>query len=253
MQKHTYLNLNNLKLVGILQKPKKPSTHCIILTHGLGTDKDENGTYITLAETLSKKFHTFRFDFQAHGESEGKQQSLTIKREINDILSTINYLKTLNYKTFSIIASSFSGAPTLYLIKKYPIKSLILWNALIDYKTIKNPKTDEQKKRFSKNNLFQVLKQGYMPFGRNNFKIGLKLIIDIYTKRPYKILKELKIPTLLIHGNKDTLVPMEDTLKHLKNNEFKIIKNATHGFRKHKVLASKIALDFLNKQANLKF
>lgn len=50
---------------------------------------------------------------------------------------------------------------------------------------------------------------------------------------PYKALKEIKIPTLVIHGDKDTYVPYEDSkeyAEYFQNGKFIGIEGAGHGF-----------------------
>ena len=52
---------------------------------------------------------------------------------------------------------------------------------------------------------------------------------------PYKSLKEITVPTRIIHGNKDTYVSYEDSVSYLSqlkgSKELVTIKGAEHGFQ----------------------
>ncbi len=65
-------------------------------------------------------------------------------------------------------------------------------------------------------------------------------------------LKNVDVPTLIVHGDADGTVPIETSAKQaakgIKNNQFEIIKGAPHGLNiTHKDELNKILIDFLKK------
>ena len=71
---------------------------------------------------------------------------------------------------------------------------------------------------------------------------------------PYKKLKDISIPSAIIHGDKDTHVPYSDSVLYVKNlggpTQLVTIKGADHGFHsggEDGIQASKAAIEFFVK------
>jgi alpha/beta superfamily hydrolase len=93
-EKVVFTNEDEIELVGILHTSNIPTNTCIILCHGITTNKDEAGMFIELAETLVEKgFAVFRFDFRGHGESEGRSIDMTIAGEQADIAAAFKTME----------------------------------------------------------------------------------------------------------------------------------------------------------------
>lgn len=65
-------------------------------------------------------------------------------------------------------------------------------------------------------------------------------------------LKNVTVPTLIVHGDADNIVPIETSgnqaAKGIKNNTYKVLKNAPHGLNvTHREELNTILLDFLNQ------
>jgi len=65
-------------------------------------------------------------------------------------------------------------------------------------------------------------------------------------------LKNVSVPTLIVHGDADNIVPIETSgnqaAKGIKNNTYKVLKNAPHGLNvTHREELNTILLDFLNQ------
>lgn len=255
-EKFYFKNDEGLKLCGILNKPEKDIKKCIVLCHGITVDKDEGGIFIKLAQKLSKfGFAVFRFDFRGHGESEGDSIDISVAGEKRDLESTIKFLQNLGYKYFGILAASFGGgAASLFVAEHLKIiKAFVLWNPVIDYHSILEPKLPWPKKNFGKEAMQKLEKHGFIEIGSSKFKAGKKLFTELRRLQPWKELKKIKIPILFIHGNKDEHVPCEDSVKYanlLKNAKLKTIHGAKHGFsnsKMHAEQANNITIEFFLK------
>jgi len=195
-----FKNSKGNKLCGILSNPtsskEKP---IIILCHGFSSSKDSQ-TYIRLEKRLNDKgISTFRFDFFGHGESEGKFEDITISEAVDDVLNAIKFIRDLDYKRSGLFGSSFGGmAAIIAASKTRDLFVLALKSPVSDYhgKIITN-EMDSKK------------------------NIG------------YKAAKKIKIPTLIVHGDKDKTVPIEQSKKTaslIKNCKLEIIKGADHRY-----------------------
>ena len=245
MKKIFFKTKDNIKLCGILETPPKKTDKCVILAHGITVDKSENGLYETLAKKLIEEgIASFRFDFRGHGESKGKQQDMTIKGELVDIQTSCDLISK-SFKKIAVLGASFGGGiATLFTSEnKSRIVSLCLWNPVLNFDhTFLNPVLPELVKSIKKMKL-DLKKQGWTKLGRAQFKTGEKLYKEMKIYKPYLKIREINIPTLIIHGNKDTKVPYQDSLKYsenLLNGRLIAINGAKHGF--HESWESKIAI-----------
>ncbi|MBI4448205.1 alpha/beta fold hydrolase [Candidatus Woesearchaeota archaeon] len=256
MEKKVYFETKDgLKLCGILTKPEQATAKCVVLCHGISVDKEEGGSFTEIAKRLTKfGFAVFRFDFRSHGESEGNSMDLTVGGEKKDLEAAIKFLLNMGYSEFGILAASFAGgAASLFLPKhKKIVKALVLVNALIDYDSLFNPKLDWPRNYIINNAEMTLKEQGFIEIGKSKFKIGKKLVSEIKRLHPWKELQKISIPILFIHGDKDAVVPYEDSVKYsklLKNSRLETISGAGHGFHGEDYLEQvyKLTVDFLTK------
>ncbi|HIH50661.1 MAG: alpha/beta fold hydrolase [Candidatus Micrarchaeaceae archaeon] len=249
MAKIYFKNKDGLKLAGILEKPKSKTNTCIILCHGATVDKEEDGIFTDLSRKLSNAgFATFRFDFMGHGESEGDTINTTIKGEAQDIDSASKLLISKGYKKFGIVAASFSGGPASYFVLSHQdkVKALIYWNSVLEYKSL-------LKRWIAEGNEQRLKEKGYII--RRRTRYGKKLIEEVSELRPWKELYKIKIPVLFIHGDKDSSVPYEQSVKYSKMIKAKLetIHGAEHGFhdsKKHSDQADRTTIEFFSKVLN---
>lgn len=255
MNKVTFQSKDGLKLVGIWAVPTQSTNKAVVMAHGLSVNKDESGLFIKLAETLREDgFAVFRFDFRGRPESEGKAIDMTIKGELLDLDAAIEEAINKNYNRVGLLGASFGGSiATLYTSKNQnKLKCLCLWNPVLNYDhTFINPflpwlinDINDMKKDISQ--------KGWTTLGKKNYIIGKGLFNEMTRLFPYDELKKISIPTIIIHGDKDTYVPFEDSKKYaknLKNGVFIKIEGAEHGFHQEpfETQVVNITLDFFKK------
>ncbi len=180
-------------------------------------------------------FVVFRFDFRAHGESEGKPTEATITGEMRDLEAAVRFLQEKGYKEFGILGASFGGGAVSLFVSKNAknVKALALWNPVIDYSENINPTLPWTKKYWGKGVFDRVEKFGFTEIGSGRFKIGKGLIEEIKVLRPWEELLKIDIPILFVHGDKDTYVLYGDSVKYsslFKNAKLVTIEGGEHGF-----------------------
>lgn len=195
-----------------------------VLVHGLNNDKDEDSSFVKLSKELSKKgFNVMRFDFRAHGDSEGKSENVTIVGELDDLSSSIRVfdglLKTQGH--YVIVASSFGAASSIIYVSESlgKIEKLVLWNPVLDFeKTFLKAETPWGRTFFNEEGYKNLERRGFIQIPKTDFKIGKPLVREFETIKPYRLLSTFSIPVLTIHGTKDTSVPFSVSEKYGRPN-----------------------------------
>ena len=233
----TFFSLDGLKLKGTFTRQRKQKLGVAVLVHGGGVDRNEDGFYIHLAEKLSKiGISSFRFDWRAHGKSEGKLKEMTLLGIVNDIHSSVTLAsKYAKMDKVHLIGTSFGGGLSAYFTAKYSnkVKSLVLMNPLLNYKKrLLEEKPFWKDDKLSKEGIRDLNERGYLPHG-SVFRMGRPLINELFHIHPYLNMSKITTPTLTIHGTKDSMVPYDIAFRFHKvtsKNKFLSIAGADHGF-----------------------
>ena len=255
MQEKIYFsNSNGVKLCGILSNPASDVfSPIIILCHGFTTSKD-NFTNRKLEEILNQKnIVTFRFDFFGHGESEGDFSQITISEGVDDILQAVKYLKTLGYSKIGLFGGSFGGICAIMAASKIKdLYLLALKSAVGNYK-----ERDLAVK--SKEELTSWKQEGYQIYVSGNgdeHKLNYSFFEDYDNNDGYIAAENIKIPTLVVHGDADESVPVEQAVKIskiLQNGKLELVEGANHHYSGlgHFDKMIKIISDFIIKESGL--
>lgn len=231
--KKIYYESSNNKLCGILTESNN-TDKIVIMCHGIRGNKDECGAFIKLSEKLLEiGYSSFRFDFNGHGESEGKDFEVTITKEIKDLENTISMLEEKGYKEFILLGGSFgAGIISLVPFKKYDnIKGLILWYGGLDYDYVRYGNLfSEENKKIAERDGYYVSKSMHSD---RQFRFGLDLLNETFKYKPYDGLINCSLPKLFVHGQLDSAIPFKaskEVCDKCTNSTFKLIKNGEHTF-----------------------
>ena len=133
-----FRSLGGLRLRGTLVVPSRSARSATVLVHGGGVTREEGGFFTRLAAGLADAgIATPRFDFRAHGESEGRQEDLTIAGVVNDIRAAVRQVReAAGSNPVNLAGASFGGGITAFFATRYPdqVRRLVLLNPLLNYK-----------------------------------------------------------------------------------------------------------------------
>lgn len=232
-----------LELVGVFTHPEIKTGECIILCHRISMDKDEDGTFTQLAHKLAETGLTvFRFDFRGHGESQGNSVDLTVSGEAKDIESAVKFLQKQGYEKFGILAASFAGGPAVLYSAEHQdiVKALCLQYPILEYQMILDPQLPWPKENFGPEQMKKLNDEGFLEINQGTkykFRLGKKLFQEMLELEPFKSLKDIRVPLLFLHGDKDTYVPYDDSVLYSKLApvaKLITIEGADHGFNEKK-------------------
>lgn len=240
MNKITFTTKDGLRLGAVWQLPRLQTDKVVILAHGITDNKDEQGNFVSLAKSLNDEgIAVFRFDFRGHGESEGKSVDMTLRGEIQDLEAAVNEVKKQGFGQIGLLGASFGGGvATLYTAANQDkMQALCLWNPVLNYEhTFLEPTLPWilEKKKHMKHDLET---KGWTTLGSRKMVVGNKLFEEMAEFKPFEKIKDLRLPILIVHGDKDTKVPYSDSVeasKDRKNISLLTIKDAEHGFHQVK-------------------
>lgn len=234
MEEKVYFNdSEGNKVCGILSNPTFNKENLIVvLCHGFSSSKDSK-THTNLSKILNEdNISIFRFDFFGHGESEGNFEDVTISKAVDNILNAVKFLRNKGYKKIGLFGSSFGGISSIVAASK--LKGLI-------FLTLKSPVSDfleVENKTKTKKEIEEWKKRGYTSyFSSDGTKLKLKYSFfeDFKNNNGYECAKKINVPTLIVHGDCDETVPLEQsrkTCKLMKNCRLKVIKGSDHRYTK---------------------
>jgi pimeloyl-ACP methyl ester carboxylesterase len=237
----TFRTLDGLHLAATLVTPELPPTQAVVLVHGGGVTREEGGFFTRLAAGLAEAgVASLRFDLRGHGESEGRQEDLTLSAILNDIRVALAHVRAgTGAATVSLLGASFGGGICAYYAAKRPaeVGRLVLLNPQFDYKrrTIDSRDywTDDQ---ISDEAAARLTDQGYIQF-TPSLRHGRAIFNEVFWLRPDEVLGELTTPSLVVHGTGDTLVPIGLTRAAIPRfgvvPTFVEVEGAQHGFAVH--------------------
>jgi alpha-beta hydrolase superfamily lysophospholipase len=237
----TLRTLDGLHLAGTLVTPDGSPERAVVLVHGGGVTREEGGFFARLAAGLGAAgVASWRFDLRGHGESEGRQEELTLAAILNDIRVALAHVReTTGARRLSLLGASFAGGVCAYYAAKRPaeLDRLVLLNPQLDYlqRTITSRPywTDD---RLNDDMARQLQEDGFIQF-TPTLKHGRPLLNEVFWFDVLPLLSDIQAPTLVVHGTKDTFVPIEASRAAMglftAEHQLVEIEGAQHGFAVH--------------------
>jgi len=253
-EKIRFAGADGLNLCGILGASGKRPGICVILCHGLTVDKEEGGVFTRLAGALSQAgLDSFRFDFRGNGESDGDFVDATVTGEVRDLEAAVRFLESRGYSVFGFLGASFGGGAVALHAATNPgrAKALVMWNALIDYADLIEPRLQWHKAHWGRKAWDTAREKGYVEVSAaKTVRIGVSMLEEILVLHPGVELGKAGVPVLFVHGDQDEAVSCADSVKYstlVPGAELVIIHGAAHGFHQEDGTAEaarKAAVDF---------
>ena len=220
------------EISGVLHLPDEENPPCVIASHGLLSSKNSE-KYVALAKRMSEEeMAMLRFDFRGIGESEGSGKDNTISKKIVDLSGAIDFVKTYPGlgKRIGLIGSSLGGF--LSLLKASTdkeIKAVVVWATPLHLDDLGSKKQEED---------YPLPPEAFFE--------------DLPRHRLMPLLPKVS-NCLVIHGEEDELVPMDQALGIFYNlgvpKEIHVIGGADHRLTNpaHRQRAIELSVDWFKK------
>lgn len=248
MERISFKNSRSLTLVGHLYPSTSKSI--IIMCHGFMSSKYSKGRFERLAIAFNKcGYSALLFDFSGCGESD--DDILTIEKEVDDLNSAIQFVKSKGYEKIALYGHSLG---TLICLKSYNprITTMVLSGAL----------TDSMKYNwyeiFTKEQMQELEEKGYLTEYtpkevRKRIMIDKRILKSFELINQKKLLKDVNCPILIIHGNngeeEKLLYERSKAAMTLLSSDSKleVINGANHSFLEHFDIVIKLTTDWFTK------
>lgn len=210
-----FRSLDGLQLRGTLVTPETPQGAPTVLVHGGGVTREEGGFFARLALGLADAgLPSLRFDFRGHGESEGRQEDLSIAGVANDIRAAVTHVcMETGSEQANVLGASFGGGISALYAARHPatVRRLVLINPLLNYKK----RFVDDKPYWSADHITEeagreLLSQGFVAHSPS-FKLGRALLNEVFYLQPHRELGNVTASTLILHGTGDTFIPVQSS------------------------------------------
>lgn len=203
-----------------IPKEGKKTDSVLIMAHGYPADK---GDIFPAFYELRKKTNLFFFDFRYHGESGGSYTAIGAK-EVDDLLSAVDYMKRMGMKKIGVFGFSMGGAVALMAQNQTEDIDLIITDSSYARLDLMAEVLYGQLRFLSKPLIFLT-------------DIWSRLVIGTSLKAvsPMDKARGSTIPVLQIHSRYDPVIPfaqalmLQESLQTNPNAEFYFREALNHG------------------------
>jgi pimeloyl-ACP methyl ester carboxylesterase len=207
MEKAAFRNSRRLRLSGALHIPEMKTKSAVVIAHGFASNMDgSQGKLKKAAEEFSRNgLACLRFDFSGCGESEG--DSLTVSKQVDDLRSAISFARQKGFSDIALLGSSLGGLCSILAYDRQ-IRTMVLWAPVTKAGTPPSLR--------NRGLLKDIREKGFATFKTAEGR-SLRVEKGYLTEREgldqQRMLSQVRCPVLIIHGDRDDMVPLEHSEK----------------------------------------
>jgi hypothetical protein len=233
-QKSIAFNVENLMVRGTLHLPHCDSSDQaklpgILLIPGFAdTAVGLHNMLVLLARELAKSgFAVLRFDYRGQGESDGDFRHFTLTSGLVDAKHAINFLQSqfeVDENRLGVMGFSLGGAYAAALGYEFQsaIFASVLWSPIAYV-------ADVFHSFFSLSHKQQWEEQGWADW--NGWRVGKAFSSQWEEWKPLQLFNHSEIPSLVIHGDADTEVPLTNGRAYAElGADIRIIRDGDHQY-----------------------
>lgn len=238
------LQRDGLNLVGEREEPFGEVYDMALIMHGITADKNRPLLREIADRLRDENVASVRFDFNGHGESDGKFEAMTVLNELADAQTFLSYAQTdPHVRSIFLVGHSQGGVIASMLAGLYPDlvkKVVLLAPAAVLRDDALNCNT--QGSQYNPNHIPDLV-----PFKQRN--LGGFYLRTAQQLPIYEVSSKFTGPVSIIHGTNDQTVPLKYAQKYEEvyaNSQLHLIQNADHKFSEpYQKQAAALTADFL--------
>ncbi|GEM_PF-143471 len=223
----------------------RDSKKIVVSAHGFTSDQFGKST--CLAQALARQnISALTFDFSGCGESQDDTVSLT--KEVEDMTSVIEYVRSLGYDCLGLEGCSAGGIIALRTWDP-TIKTLVLWAPVTRGWDKEEKFSPEQLEEFEREGA--LTEQKPQPYLRASVKIDKVVLHERSEIDTKEILSRITVPVIIIHGDKDIDVPIaysKEAMQYLSSNSrLEILEGEDHWFKHSREKLYALSVEWFTK------
>jgi len=240
-----FINDDGIRLSAVLEQPEEKTTSLVVILHGFTSTKDRPHNIQAAEAMRDAGYATLRFDLYGHGESGGEFRKHTLYKWISNTMTVIDWAGDNGFENIYLSGHSQGGlvAAMVAGMERDRIKGLILRAPAFMI-------PDSARK----GNML-----GYK-FNPDIIPDAIGTIKDLALDGSYiRVAQTIHVedafrfagPALILHGDKDDTVPLEDSGKaaeQYENCELKVIAGETHHFDQHPEQMKRIIREWMERR-----
>lgn len=242
---------DGLTLVGDREEPFGESYDMAIIMHGFTANRNM-ALLKQIADNLrNENVASVRFDFNGHGESDGKFEDMTVSNEIADANAILNYVRTdPHVRNIFLVGHSQGGVVASMLAGLYPdiIKKVVLMAPAASLKD-DALKGDTQGAMYNPQHIPNVVPLVGKKMG---LKLGGFYLRTAQVLPIYEVAQRFTGPVSIVVGTNDQVVDPKYSKKYdevYQDSTLHMIEGSDHSFTgEYKDTAAKFASDFLKPE-----
>ncbi|MEZ6137013.1 MAG: alpha/beta fold hydrolase [Pirellulaceae bacterium] len=214
-----FVSFDGTQLEGTYRSVPRTADAVAVLVHGINSSRDELGLFSGLAESLAATgVPSFRFDYRCHGTSNKPIESMTLSGIVNDIeAASAVAVKQSGASKIHVLGMSFGGGLAAFWASSTDLGviSVVMMAPVIDYvedvlgqhgAIADGRLDDETAKTLAKNGFVEM----------DDIRYGFALVNELRFISGVAGIQRLKCPSLIIHGDADSIVPYSSSEKFSK-------------------------------------
>lgn len=229
----TFRDSQGYRVSAILTTPAEPTSRVAVLCHGFFSHKNSRTNRSLTTQLVPKGIATFRFDSFGHGESEGPFEQITVTLALQQVLAALAIVESRGYRRIALEGSSFGGFVAMLAAAEHPsLACLALKCPVADF-----PETLQME--FGPDGMAEWKATNTIPDvtgGASRVSLLYTFYEDCTKYSGYAAVKAITVPTLIVQGDQDSIVPVDQSrrlLESLKTEKrLELFPGADHEFSK---------------------
>jgi putative redox protein len=246
-----FKNQQGEQLAGTLHLPENQGNRGVVLGHCF-TCTRHTAILRKLAQDLAGQgFVALRFDFSGNGQSDGEFADSTYTKQISEMLRAVEIVASQGAEWIGLAGHSM-GALISFLTaaRSDSVKAVAVIGGRLSGMRALHFLSREQRDILARTGAVTFTSRGRF------LKLTDRFFSDADSFDPVNILRSFRIPLLVVHGDQDEIIPVQEAFKAREladeRLQLEIIRGADHMFGRaeDRKTVSRLVVDWFKKLSN---
>jgi pimeloyl-ACP methyl ester carboxylesterase len=232
---HSFTDKAGHGIAAILTVPSSPTDRLVLLCHGFLSNKNSSTNKALTRLLTERSIATLRFDFFGQGESEGPFEDITVGLALDQAKTALAWASPQGFRNLGLVGSSFGGLIALLAASETAsepsaLRCLALKCPVSDFPAM-------LRMEFGSDGLDEWRRSNTIPDvtgSPGRIRLKFRFYEECLKYDGFKAASGITLPTLIVHGDRDELVPLQQSERLLEAlpgaKQLLVVPGADHGF-----------------------